>query len=557
MKVIGVVRSWLLTIRLTGLALLTVLGSAVGSAHAASGMCDPYVNYSCLDAYLGDDPFTRFINYYRLEWGHDAAPIDPKAPPSARKPWPTTPQTAPPFPFTEWPYGGTTNLGVTRANAVDSPLMTAIANTGLGQMMAAGNIQVYGWVNVGGNISSNGTRPGGNFPISYMYTPNTVQLDQAVVYFERVPDTVQGDHVDWGFRLSAIYGENYRYTTAFGVASYQLLDHNFVNGYDLPMEYLEVFFPQLADGFLMRVGRYISVPDIEAQLAPNNYMYSHSLTYTFDNYTNTGIQTTLAVTRNWFLQLGMSAGTESVPWHIGQKIPNPAPNIAYPESTMLADPGAQPTFTAGVRWQSDNGFDNMYVVANAMNDGVWGYNNLQWQGLTWFHKFDEKWHFGWETYHLSQSRVLNSDNPEAQSIISSGGFPWARFPYNAPNLAQCANPNVAWCTANAYASVMYINYEISALDNISLRPEFYNDAEGQRTGTRTRYLDFGIGWQHWFSPQIELRPEVDYYHSVDAPAFNGNANGNCAFASVNCPGSIVAPNKNYTWLGAMDVIWHF
>jgi hypothetical protein len=25
--------------------------------------CDPYKTYSCLDAYLGDDLFSRFINY--------------------------------------------------------------------------------------------------------------------------------------------------------------------------------------------------------------------------------------------------------------------------------------------------------------------------------------------------------------------------------------------------------------------------------------------------------------------------------------------------------------
>jgi hypothetical protein len=37
---------------------------------------------------------------------------------------------------------------------------------------------------------------------------------------------------------------------------------------------LLVFIPQLAEGLLVRFGRYISIPDIEAQLAPNNYMYS-------------------------------------------------------------------------------------------------------------------------------------------------------------------------------------------------------------------------------------------------------------------------------------------
>jgi hypothetical protein len=44
----------------------------------------PYNNYACLDAYLGDGFFERLINYYRLEWGYEAAPTDPKAPPGRR-----------------------------------------------------------------------------------------------------------------------------------------------------------------------------------------------------------------------------------------------------------------------------------------------------------------------------------------------------------------------------------------------------------------------------------------------------------------------------------------
>ncbi|MEI9924547.1 MAG: outer membrane beta-barrel protein [Bradyrhizobium sp.] len=71
---------------------------------------------------------------------------------------------------------------------------------------------------------------------------------------------------------------------------------------------------------MVRFGRYISIPDIEAQLAPNNYMYSHSMTYTFDNYTNTGIQLTLAATKNWMFQAGVTVGTESLPWHVGSTI---------------------------------------------------------------------------------------------------------------------------------------------------------------------------------------------------------------------------------------------
>ncbi|MBV8836409.1 MAG: hypothetical protein JO000_07720, partial [Alphaproteobacteria bacterium] len=112
----------------------------------AGAYCDPYVNYSCLDTYLGDDPFTRFFRYYQLEWGKDGPPTDPKAPPGRRADWPATPQSTPPMPFTEWPYGGSTSIGVTRPNSVDSPLMVAIANTSLGKAMDAAHVQVYGWV---------------------------------------------------------------------------------------------------------------------------------------------------------------------------------------------------------------------------------------------------------------------------------------------------------------------------------------------------------------------------------------------------------------------------
>jgi len=518
----------------------------------AQGTCDPYKNYSCLDAYLGEDFWTRLVNYYRLEWGKDSAPSDPKAPPSRRAGWPATPQTTPPMPFTEWPYGGSTAIGVTRPNSVDSPLMVALGNTQLGKAMNDAHVQVYGWFNAGFNLSSNDVKPGGNWPAAYMFTPNTAQLDQAVVYIERLPDTVQTDHIDWGFRISALYGENYRYTTAYGLASYQLLGHNLYNGYDLPMLYGEVYFPQVAEGLLVRFGRFISLPDIEAQLAPNNYMYSHSLTYGYDNYTNTGIQTTWALSKNLFVQLGLTVGTEAMPWHWGARIPNPFPNPLYPDTTMLKDPGAKPSVTGCVRYQTDSGNDNIYLCADAINDGIWGYNNLQWFGGTYYHKFNEQWHISFESYLLYQRNVINLNNPVAQNIIANGGTPFSNpfsgIVFNAPNGAQCSDPNALACTARAFSALTYLNYRATALDNFSLRLEYYDDMEGQRTTVKTRYVDVALGWQHWFSPQVELRPEIAYYASLDAPAFNGN------FNALPAP---IAPTKNYAWIGAMDLIFHF
>jgi hypothetical protein len=529
------------------------------SAAAKAVPCDPYKNYECLDEYLGDGFWTRLVNYYKLENGQAAGPSDPKAPASRRENFPPAAQSTPPMPFTEWPYGGTTPLGVTRPNSVDSPLMTALGNTSFGKWMGDNNFQMYGWVDVGGNVSTSKTKPGGNAPAAYLYTPNTVQLDQFVVYLDRFPDTVQKDHIDWGLRLSAIYGENYRYTTSYGLASYQLLNDNKVNGYDFPMLYGELFIPQVGEGLMLRLGRFISLPDIEAQLAPNNYMYTHSMTYTFDNYTNTGLQGTLALNKNWMAQLGLTVGSEATLAHVYSREQNPYPNVPgtgpgqvgynplYPGKTFKRDPGAMPSLTGCFRWNSDDGKTDVNGCADAINKGTYGYNNLQWYGLTAYHQITEKWHVSWEAYHIYQRNVPNANNADVQAIYAAGGSPFSShfMPYNAPNLAQCSNATVTTCTAGAYGTTAYFNYQPDPLNNFSIRPEYYWDPQGQRTGAATRYVNFALGWQHWWSPQIEVRPEIAYYHSLNAPAFNGNSNAG------------IAPNKYSETIVSGDLIFHF
>jgi hypothetical protein len=530
----------------TGFADVALAADAARAPAGCKVVVDPYKNYACLEAWLGTDFMSRLVNYYRLEWGHEAAPVDPKAPPGSRADWPPTPQSIPPMPFSEWPYGGTTNLGVTRPSSVDSPLMAALGNTPFGQTLNDSHIQIYGWIDPGGNLSTSTVR-GGNAPAAYSYNPNNLQLDQAVIYIERLPDTVQKDHIDWGFRVAPIYGENYRYTTAYGLFSNQFLNQNLNSGFDIPMAYGELFIPQVMEGLMIRFGRYISIPDIEAQLAPNNYMYSHSMTYTYDNYTNTGFEFTLAATKNWMFQLGLTTGTESLPWHVGVKIANPDPNPLFPGTTMPKDPGAVPSVTGGVRWSSDSGNDDFNIVANGINGGQWGYNNLQWYGLTYYHKFNDQWHISFETYNEHQNNVPNLNNTTAQNIIANGGTPFSPqyMPFNAPGGAFCKSAAVLSCTASFQTFLTYLNYKVTPLDNISYRVEYVDDMQGQRTGTKTRYVETGIGWQHWFSPQIEIRPEVSYYRSLDAFAFNGNANLG------------IAPNKNFAIIGAADIIIHF
>jgi hypothetical protein len=545
--------------------------AAAAPATPAPPPCDAYKNYSCMDESLGTGVWERLVNYYALEWGQAGAPSDPKAPASRRDYWPATPQTTPPMPFTEWPYGGATPLGVTRTGSVDSPLMTAIGDTSIGKWMGDTGLQLYGWADVGANISSSTLKPGGNAPAAYLYTPDTVTLDQFVLYLDRFPDTVQKDHLDWGLRLSLLYGENYRYTTAYGLDSWQLLNRNRVNGYDFPMLYGELFIPQVAEGLLLRLGRYISLPDIEAQLAPNNYMYTHSMTYSWDNYTNTGLQSTLALTKQLFLQLGVSVGTEASFMHLHDTTGNPTQYVAlpgingghpilnplYPDASFKVDPGAMPSWTGCVRWSSADGGDDVNACADAINKGTWGYNNLQWYGLTAYHKWNDQWHISIETYHEFEKGVPNLNNSTVQAMNTvygaDGGTPFSSLQgilFNNPAEAYCAGNTTTssstqplTCTAGATGIVSYLNYSPDPLNNFSVRPELYVDLQGQRTGVPTRYGNFSLGWQHWWSPQFEARPEILFYHAFNSPAFNGGP-----FAAN--------PKMNEVILSG-DLIWHF
>ena len=120
------------------------------------------------------------------------------------------------------------------------PLMEAIWSGPGGDAWKNSGIQIYGWLNGGFNVSTSKESGYANFPTASAERANGVELDQEVLYIERQPDTVQTDHIDWGFRLAALYGLDYRFTTAKGYFSNQLLGKNQENGFDLPMAYFDL-----------------------------------------------------------------------------------------------------------------------------------------------------------------------------------------------------------------------------------------------------------------------------------------------------------------------------
>ena len=439
--------------------------------------------------------FTRLFQFYADDWkGADASSSTP-APKFRGDP---APVDGPPYPFSVWPYGGSVVIGQPWTQA--GPLMSAIWGGSHGDWWKKNGIQIYGWLNGGANVSTSKGGGYSNFPEAYAEREG-FELDQQVLYIERQPDTVQTDHVDWGFRISALYGLDYRFTTSNGFLSDQLLTHNHENGFDMPMFYFDLYVPQVADGMDIRVGRYISLPDIEAQLAPNNYTYSHSLTYTFDCYTQLGLNTTIKLNNHWMVQAGVSPGCDTMPWTNSAKV----------------------TFNACIGYTWSEGRDNIYTCDNSLNDGRYAYNNLQAFYTTWYHKYskDSRWHAATETWYQYEKDTPNILNPAAQSLLINGA-----------NGAICNDIEALTCLAPDYAVVNYQEYQMSKHDYLSIRNEFFDDFVGQRTGTKSKYTEHMLGWGHWVGTTVLFRPELRWEHSYDAPAYdNGTRHSQLTFAS--------------------------
>lgn len=491
-------------------------------APAATKSTDPEAPIEgCAKGSENQGFYTRLKASYKshLEWDGG----DPNAPPAVVVGGAEVPESNPPWPYATWNVGGSQAIGV--ENMYYNAFMDALYCGKGGQKLKDSRFTIYGWLEPGANLTTSNKRfnystgTGGNYPAAYSFEPNTTQLDQFALYFERTADEIQRDHFDWGGRFTALYGTDYKYTFSNGIFSNQYLGEAKQYGFDPVMYYLDFWFPKVADGMNVRVGRYISIPDIEAQLAPNNITYSHSLLYTFDPYTQNGIVATTKFSRNWMLQTELSAGNDVAPWVKSERHLTPALCVV---------------------WTSNSGKDSIYPCMNGLNDGNWRWNNIQHAVVTWYHKFNSAWHMDTEIWYLWQSHTPNVNNPEGLAAIGER-YPYAK--YGAPAGAVC-NPGVVYCYSYAYAAVNYINYQIGPRDIVTWRTDFLNDARGQRTGFKTRYYEFDLGYTHWVGDTIELRPELRFEHARDADAYDN-------------PTATLGAGHNSQTMIAVDAIFHF
>jgi len=260
------------------------------------------------------------------------------------------------------------------------------------------------------------------------------------------------------------------------------------------MVYTNLYIPGVAEGMQIIIGRIISEPDIEQQLAPNNLMASHSLVYAFDNYTMWGIWPEVKLNKNWLIQLGLASGVDTAPW----------------AAAKFHDPGCQPTGSCMIQWIGDGGHDSFYIGMNSLNNGKFGFNNLQECIESYSHKFNDIW---WTTFEGQYMYTNGCTTGPTENVPIEDGF----YPTHTGR-------------ATVYGAVNYTCCRLAPNAFLTIRNEGWNDPDGYRSGYSSPYSEHAIGITWWPNKILVIRPELRFEHAykkngLESASGNDNSSG--------------------------------
>ncbi|MCI0461824.1 MAG: outer membrane beta-barrel protein [Gemmataceae bacterium] len=346
-------------------------------------------------------------------------------------------------------------------------LMKALQGTALGDALDGSRLRLYGWLDVSYTASSVAHN---QLPLGFNYLANNFLLQQNWIRFERTVVTSGTTEPTFGFRGDLILpGADYRFTLPRGLFSGQLTANDGLPntyGIDPISFYVEGYFPTVGRGLDVKVGHFWAQVGVEANDAPSNALFSHSYTFIYNPFTHTGALATLKLTDAWTVYGGLVLGSD-----------------------VFIDPAAEPTFMGGVKWASPQGRDtvafNVMLCDGRFNVAEQFYNPNLFE-LVWTHRLNARLLYTFHTAYAYQTGV-----PDL-------GFIWS------------------------LGFVNYLTYDFTPRLSGTTRLEFYEDAQGQRTGFRGLYSALTAGLT--FKPYrfLVIRPELRYDYNSDSRPFQNN-----------------------------------
>jgi hypothetical protein len=336
-----------------------------------------------------------------------------------------------------------------------------------GSLLDGNRLAVNGWTDLSYTASSDRLS---NLPIGFNYRANEFLLQQNWLRFERLVVTTGTTEPTFGFRSDWILpGSDYRFTLARGLFSGQLTANNgrpYTYGIDPIAQYFEGYFPTVGRGLDVKFGRFFALVGVEANDAPSNALFSHSYDFIYNPFTNTGVLATLKLTDAWSVQAGLVLGSD-----------------------VFITPGDRATFTGSVKWIPPDGRDSVAVnviLGPGRFEPVRRINNLDVFDFIYTHQFNPRLHYTYETTFSFQTNVPGKG------------------------------------TINSLGVVNYLTYVFTPRLSTTTRLEFFNDAQGQRTGFEGLYTALTAGVQFQPIKAVTLRPELRYDYNGQSRPFEGH-----------------------------------
>jgi len=345
-------------------------------------------------------------------------------------------------------------------------LMQALQGTWEGSLLDENRLSLSGWIDASFTASSDRSS---NLPMGFNDLPNQFAIQQNWIRFERSVVTSDTTEPTFGFRTDWILpGIDYRYTVARGLFSDQLTaDHGQPNTYGIdPIQfYGEAYFPTIAQGMDIKVGRFFALYGIETVDAISNFLLSHSYTDIYDPYTHTGIVTTTKLSDAWTVQAGLVLGSD-----------------------VFIDPADTPTFVGSVKWTDAQQRDTIL------------FNVILGSG-----RFNQE-----QDFH----------NPEVFDLIYTRKLS-DRLTYNYESLFGFTTNVPEIGTAEWFGILNYLTYQLTPRLATTARLEFFDDIQGQRTGFPGLYADLTVGLSFQPIKGLTFRPEVRYDNQDESAPFEG------------------------------------
>lgn len=322
-----------------------------------------------------------------------------------------------------------------------------------GETAPPGQLWISGWLDASYTASTDRVQ---QLPMGFNYRANEFLLQQNWLRIERAVNRDDAGGPSFGFLSDTILpGSDYRFTLPRGLFNQQLVaNHGTPNlyGIDPVRFYGEAYFPNIAQGFDVQVGRFYAPWGIEAVDAPSNTFLSHMYTFVYDPFTQTGILTTTKLNDRWSTQSAIVIGNDE--WFT---------------------PGNQVKYSGNLQWAAPDQRNMLRfstILGSPRYVARYQLDNLNLFELIWSHQFSENVKYIFATTFGYQTGV--------------------------PTLG----------TADWIGYQNFLTKQLNSKLTAALRVELFDDYQGQRTGFAGLYTDVTVGIQAQLTNRIRIRPEL-------------------------------------------------